>query len=109
MSKPTLFIGSSTESKSIMHKIESILSEYCDVKVWDKDVFRVGDITLEALHREVVQSHFALLIIYPDDEIVKREESGYTARDNVLFELGLFMGVLGRYRSFCLLVSDKRG
>ena len=92
-----------------MHKIQSILSKYCDVEPWDKDVFRVGDFTLEDLHRKVVQSHFALLIIYPDDEIVKRDETGYTARDNVLFELGLFMGVLGRHRSFCLLVSDKRG
>lgn len=107
MSKPTLFMGSSKESKWIMHEMQGILSKYCVVKSWDIDVFQPGDFALESLHREVLLSDFALLIIYPDDVIIKRDESAYTARDNVLFELGLFMGVFGRHRTFCLLVSDK--
>ena len=55
MSKPTLFMGSSKESKWLMHKIQAILSEYCDVEPWDKDVFKLGNFPLEALHREVLQ------------------------------------------------------
>ena len=108
VSKPTLFIGSSTESKWLMHEIQTNLSEYCDVQPWDKDVFNPGDFPLEALHREVIRSDFALLIVYPDDKIIKCKKSGFAARDNILFELGLFLGILGRYRSFCLSVTDKR-
>jgi hypothetical protein len=109
MVKPTLFIGSSTESKWLVSEIYDILSkEDIAVKVWYKGTFYPGDSTLETLSREVLLSEFALLIIYPDDEIIKREETGYTARDNVLFELGLFTGAFGRHRSFYLAVTDKR-
>jgi hypothetical protein len=103
-----LFIGSSTESKELKQEIETIMLQYCDVKPWDKDIFHVGRITLEELRREVLLSDFALLILYPDDRIIKRDERGYTTRDNILFELGLFMGVLGTKRTFWLLVTDKR-
>jgi hypothetical protein len=109
ISKPTLFIGSSSESKALMREIQTIMSEHCDVKPWDKDIFHVGGTTLESLRREVLLSDFALLILYPDDQIIKRDEGGYTTRDNILFELGLFMGVLGPKRAFWLLVTDKRG
>lgn len=109
ISKPTLFIGSSTESKELIQEIENIMLQYCDIKPWDKDIFHVGRTTLEELRREVLLSDFALLILYPDDRVTKRDESGYTTRDNILFELGLFMGVLGPKRAFWLLVTDKRG
>jgi predicted nucleotide-binding protein len=109
MDKPTLFIGSSTESKWIVQEIHDILSKQnIEVKVWYKGTFYPGDSTLETLGREVLLSEFALLVVYPDDEIIKREERGYTARDNVLFELGLFTGAFGRRRSFCLAVRDER-
>jgi len=78
------------------------------VNRWDNDVFQPGHFALESLQREVLLSDFALLIIHPDDQIIKRDESAYTTRDNVFFELGLFMGVFGRHRTFFLLVSDKR-
>lgn len=108
ISKPRLFIGSSKESKSLMREMQTILSQYCDVKPWDRDIFHIGRTILEELRREVLLSDFALLVLFPDDKIVKRNKRGYSARDNVLFELGLFMGVLGRKRSFWLSVTDKR-
>ena len=108
MSKPTLFIGSSTESKWIIHKLKSLMEEYFDVRPWDEDIFHVGSTVLEDLHREILLSDYALLILYPDDEIIKRTETGYVTRDNILFELGLFMGVLGQKRSFWLAITDKR-
>ena len=37
--------------------------------------------------------------------LIKRADEVTTARDNVLFELGLFMGALGRERTF--IVTEK--
>lgn len=109
MSQPTLFIGSSKESKWIADEISKILSKEIEVRVWNKGTFHLGDYPLESLRREILRSDYALLIVHPDDKIRVREKQGYTTRDNVLFELGLFAGVLGRHRGFCLAVNDERG
>jgi hypothetical protein len=39
---------------------------------------------------------FAVLIITPDDVVSSRDIEAQAPRDNVMFELGLFMGRLGR-------------
>ncbi len=56
-----------------------------------------------------------MLILTPDDLVLMRGEATKVARDNVLFELGLFMGALGRDRTFIVceesvtLPSDLAG
>jgi predicted nucleotide-binding protein len=42
----------------------------------------------------------AYLFFAPDDEVKTRDIVKPTARDNVIFEAGLFIGKLGRFRSF---------
>jgi predicted nucleotide-binding protein len=72
---------------------------------------------LEALEKVVGESDFAVAIAQPDDMIDTRGSRYPTLRDNVLFELGLFMGKLTRYRTILLhprvaglkLPSDLRG
>ena len=48
---------------------------------------------------------FAALVLTPDDLLTSQNESSVAPRDNVLFELGLFMGALGRKRTF--VVYDR--
>src|ERR1039457_1937211 len=43
---------------------------------------------------------FAALVLTSDDLIRSRDLESFGPRDNVLFELGLFMGRLGRARTF---------
>ncbi len=51
------------------------------------------------------QFDFAVLVLTPDDMVQSRGTSSLTPRDNVLFELGLFMGGIGRDRTF--VVHDR--
>lgn len=62
--------------------------------------------TLEALVRAAAAFDFAVLVLTPDDLVTKREKGVQQPRDNVLCELGLFMGKLGRDRTF---IVHERG
>ena len=61
---------------------------------------------MESLEREVESSDFAIAIAAPDDVLETRNLRWTVARDNVTFELGLFMGRLGRKRTILL---ESRG
>ena len=60
---------------------------------------------IEALEQELAQSDFAVLTLTPDDQSKSRGKVTRAPRDNVLLELGLFMGHLGRDRTY--FVCDK--
>ena len=96
---PKLFIISSSEAKPIAYAIRDGLKADVFSTVWDDGVFFAGGYTLEALEKQVTESDFAVAIAEPDDIIRSRGRQSPTLRDNVLFELGLFMGKLSRYRA----------
>jgi predicted nucleotide-binding protein len=74
--------------------------------VWANGVFRVTNYTLESLENELDQCDFAVAIAHPDDQTTVRDEDWPTPRDNVIFELGYFMGRLGRSRA---ILMEPRG
>lgn len=97
-----VFIGSSSEGKTVGRALQAELLGDCEVVVWDQGVFEPGTYTLDALIDRAHGSDFAVLVATPDDV---RESRGHTAavpRDNVILEFGLFAGVLGRRRTFVL-------
>lgn len=102
---PKLFIISSTESLDIAKTIQAALERDVFSTVWNDGVFFAGGYSLEALEKAVSESDFALAIAEPDDIVESRGGRSVTLRDNVLFELGLFMGRLGRHRA--LLIHPK--
>jgi CRP/FNR family cyclic AMP-dependent transcriptional regulator len=69
-------------------------------------VFRVTNYTLESLENELDRCDFAVAIAHPDDQTTVRDEDWPTPRDNVVFELGSFMGRLGRSRA---ILMEPRG
>lgn len=113
---PKLFIISSSEAietaKAIRDNLHDIYST-----VWDNGVFFVSGYPLEALEVQVEQSDFAVAVAEPDDIVESRGARQRTMRDNVLFELGLFMGKLTRFRTILVhprvqdlkLPSDLQG
>ncbi len=98
-----VFIISSAEALDIAEQIQSNL-RYADflVEIWTNGVFKASNYPIESLERAVDDSDFAIAIAKPDDLSKSRGKIKRVPRDNVTFELGLFIGRLGRKRSFLL-------
>ena len=98
--KPRVFIGSSTEGLEIAELIQLGLERVAECTLWNQSTFAPGQTTIESIVDATVEYDFAVLVLTADDMIVKRGVEAAAPRDNVLFELGLFTGALGRARTF---------
>lgn len=99
--QPVLLIGSSSEQLDIAKEIQLGLSrEPMVVTVWTDGIFKASKTSIESLLTAVSDADFAVLVISPDDHLESRGTHYEAPRDNVLFELGLFMGGLSRERTF---------
>jgi predicted nucleotide-binding protein len=104
--KPRVFIGSSVEEKEIAETIQLILDYDADCTVWHQGVFGLSGTVLTGLSKVANESDFAILVLTPDDMVIVRGEESPSPRDNVLFELGFFIGALGLERTFCVHCRD---
>ncbi len=98
--RPSVFIGSSREALPVAECIRDGIVGDRDVRIWSEGVFGASDTTIESLEDVVRSADFGILIMSPDDETISRGVSSPAPRDNVVFELGLFIGAVGRRRSF---------
>jgi O-acetyl-ADP-ribose deacetylase (regulator of RNase III) len=104
-SRPSLFVGSSSESVEIAYAIQTNLGSDAAVKVWTQDVANPSSTILEDLLTQLDQRDFGVFVFSPDDQLQLRGTSHLAVRDNVLLELGLFLGRLGRTRAFIVQPS----
>jgi hypothetical protein len=95
---PTVFIGSSAEGLDEARALQASLSHDCEPQVWTDGIMTEGTTAISSLLRASQDFDFAALVFTPDDEIVRRGKAGVTPRDNVILELGLFLGSLGPER-----------
>jgi len=102
MIKPALFIGSSSRGLEIARAARASLESVAEVSIWDEGSFPLGQTFIEALVNALRRFDFALLVLTPDDALQSDYAGLFGARDNVIFELGLFTGFLGRERTFAL-------
>lgn len=100
MTKPKLFIGSSMEGLEVARTLEELLEKDAKTTLWTSDVFQLSDTAIESLYLQLDESDFAVFVLTPDDLQITRSEKMMSARDNVIFEAGLFFGRLGRHRTF---------
>jgi len=100
--KKKIFVGSSVEGLNIAYSIQESLDFVAEVTVWDQDIFEPSSYTLESLEEALATFDYGIFVFTGDDTILIRDETVMTARDNVLFELGLFIGSLGRKNCFFL-------
>ena len=108
INRPSVFIGSSTEGLSIAEALQLNLDRECQVTIWSQGVFGLSMGTLESLTQCVNRFDYAVLVVTPDDVTTEREVTQSSPRDNVLLELGMFIGALGLNRVFMVIDRTKK-
>jgi CRP/FNR family transcriptional regulator, cyclic AMP receptor protein len=104
--KARVFIMSSAEALPIAEEVQSNLSHHCLPVVWTNGIFKVSQYPIESLEEALLKSDFAIAIAQADDLTESRGVTQVSPRDNVLFELGFFMGCLGRKRTILMEPSE---
>ncbi|CAM4095523.1 CD-NTase-associated protein 12/Pycsar effector protein TIR domain-containing protein [Vibrio vulnificus] len=98
--KPKLFIGSSVEGLEVAYAIQSELEHDSEPTVWSQGVFNLTQSTLSDLLSALDTFDAAIFVMSPDDVVKMRGQEQTVTRDNVLFELGMFIGRLGPEKTF---------
>jgi CRP/FNR family cyclic AMP-dependent transcriptional regulator len=103
-----VFIISSTEALDIARGIQNNFAhDNVSIVIWTDGVFEASHYAIESLEKAVGDSDFAIAIVQPHDLAKIRGKAKLVPRDNVVFELGLFIGCLGRKRTLLLEPCDK--
>lgn len=104
--KPKIFIGSTVEGLKIAYAIQENLDYFGEITVWDQGVFSPSGIIINKILQSLNNSDFGVFVFYPDDITIMRNDEKKTVRDNLIFELGLFVGRLGMEKVFFVTPRD---
>lgn len=114
MDKPRIFLGSSGQQEKLLQALIRGLEGVANVRPWTTS-FNPGTTTLERLVELAHEVDFAAFVFARDDwttispSATPATGSGQASpRDNVVFEAGLFGGVLGMRRTFILHASGSK-
>jgi hypothetical protein len=114
MDEPRIFLGSSGKQEKLLHALTRGLGDIAQVVPWMTS-FNPGTTTLERLLELTHEVDFAAFVFAQDDwttssaSVSSQPGSGQASpRDNVVFEAGLFGGVLGMRRTFILHASGAK-
>ncbi len=105
--KPQIFIGSSGNGLSIAEIVKSELQAVGDAYLWSQgDLWEPNESTFDNLLRMTGYFDFGVFVATQDDlTLTSKGEYGFEARDNVILEMTLFVGALGKRKSF--LITEK--
>ncbi|HLO54432.1 MAG TPA: TIR domain-containing protein [Saprospiraceae bacterium] len=119
--KPSIFIGSSSESYFLAETIKSKFSTDFEVDTWKMSVFNKTDkegreLTIaEQLKNFTDIYDFAIFLFVPDEKVIAQTRiiegttktaNAMATKHNVIFEFGLFLGRLGAKNSVILYHED---
>lgn len=110
MDKPRIFLGSSGKQEKLIQSLTRGLADVAHVEPWTTS-FNPGTSTLQRLLELTQEVDFAAFVFAHDDWTTSNPsaESGQASpRDNVVFEAGLFGGVLGMRRTFILHANGAK-
>jgi len=103
-SEPVLFLGCAKESLDIAREIQTGFDhDPLVVEIWTDGVFNPSQTPIEDLDSLIRRIDFGVIVFSPDDKITSRNNEAFGPRDNVVFELGLLIGAIGRDRTFILV------
>lgn len=104
-SKPSVFIASSVEGLRIADAINANLEHDAHCTIWRAGTFKLSSQTVDDLVKKSSAIDFAVFAFTPDDVAAIRKQEEAIARDNVVFEMGLFIGAIGKDR--CYIVKPR--
>lgn len=105
---PHIFIGTSSEYLKAGEELQAfIASDEIVVKLWTQGIFSLSSSNLESLYQASQQMDYAILILGPEDKLESRDNFYLSPRDNLVFELGLFMGAIGPDRTIFIAPRDS--
>jgi hypothetical protein len=106
--KPRIFLGSSGQQAKLLESLTRGLEQVADVEPWTT-TFNPGTSTLERLVELTREVDFAAFVFAQDDWTSHGDALGQASpRDNVVFEAGLFGGMLGMRRTFILHANGAK-
>ncbi len=108
VTKPRIFLGSSGQQAALLEALTAGLEDVADVEPWTT-TFNPGTSTLDRLVELTGEVDFAAFVFAQDDWTTHGEAPGQASpRDNVVFEAGLFGGVIGMRRTFILHANGAK-
>jgi len=111
MDKPHIFLGSSGKQEKLLQALTRGLEDIAHVDPWTTS-FNPGTTTLERLVELSPEVDFAAFAFAKDDWTTINPSAAApgqaSPRDNVVFEAGLFGGVLGMRRTFILHANGSK-
>jgi hypothetical protein len=107
--KPQIFIGSSKAGYNVAKKAKAYLSDVGDCFLWkEPGIWEPNRSTFDNLLRMASYFDFGVFVATADDLTLTADNRlVIEPRDNVILEMSLFLGSMGRDKSF-LLVEESR-
>lgn len=104
--KPKVFVASSVEGLKVAYKMQTNLQHDADLTCWSQGVFSLSVTPIDSITEALAGSDFGIFVFSADDTTMMRGSVSETVRDNVLFELGLFIGRLSKRRCFIVMPDN---
>jgi hypothetical protein len=111
--KRKLFVGSSKEGLAFADKVTEQITRECGdwitSETWsDGGVFTLNNSALDSLLKASRKFDYGILVASKDDILHSRGKDHFVPRDNVMFEMGMFLGSLGLTRAFLLVEEESK-
>ena len=91
--------------ETLVDCFEEGTEDQIDVVSWKDGGFGLSTTPIESLEEILTEYPFGIFVFTKDDKISFRNEDLVVPRDNVVFELGLWLGRWGRKN--CVIVSER--
>lgn len=111
--KRKLFIGSSSEgleiAKQFKTKVDAECGDWLESEIWNEgSVFMLNKNALDSLLKASRKFDYGVLVATHDDIVKTRGTEKLVPRDNVILEMGMFLGSLGLTRAFLLVEEETK-
>jgi hypothetical protein len=111
MGKPSIFIASSSRTATLAEVLRDqlITGDFANATLRNEERNRrLGATTIQMLEGAAAKYDFAVVILARDDVLIKETGDALKARDDCVFEAGLFINALGRERCFLINSVEQR-